>query len=52
MLMELMQDGTSQGYLAQNTEFKIVDSNHAMFIGTTTATDSYGLNGYMADMHL
>jgi len=48
---ELITSWNSQNLPAQNTEFKFFDSNHAMFVGTTTATD-FRFAGYMADMHL
>ena len=48
---ELITSWNTQNYPAQNTEFKFFDSNHAMFIGTTTATD-YRFAGYLADMHV
>jgi len=48
---ELITSWNTQNYPAQNTEFKFFDSNHAMFIGTTTATD-YRFAGYLAEMHV
>ena len=48
---ELITSWNTQNYPAQNTEFKFFDSNHAMFIGTTNATD-FRFAGYIADMHV
>ena len=47
----LVTSWNTQNLPAQDTEFKFFDSNHAMFIGSTTATD-FRFAGYMADMHV